>query len=372
VPVYNTEEYLSESLASITAQTLHDIEIICINDGSTDGSAEIIHRHAALDSRIIVIEQKNMGASAAKNAGLKSASGDFLVFIDSDDALPPSALAALHAAAEAVGVDIVHGGHVTENEMAGRWQRHKIPHQTLEADEPFVAVLSGSLPRDPWAKLFRRSLFTDHDLSFPENVRCATDLLIVNQAYFFARKVQLISDTVYHRRLRVGSLTTDFASEFYIRDRIRARKALASFVRDQGVWGQYRDILSKNNWRFFRGFLLHRMIWLAKGKNCHSIAAIADECNSGLPEFSATEDVVAWTVIQCLANPSNEVREMNSDDMASVGRYVADYLFTVPREKLTTDQTGVIDLLCISEPENIDWAAIASGYRQINLPGSGK
>ena len=85
VPVYNVEKYLRECLDSIVNQTLQDIEIICINDGSTDGSAVILEEYAAKDKRIKILNQENKGAGEARNAGINSAQGKYLAFIDGDD-----------------------------------------------------------------------------------------------------------------------------------------------------------------------------------------------------------------------------------------------------------------------------------------------
>ena len=85
IPVYNVEKYLSECLDSVVNQTLKDIEIICVNDGSLDGSAEILEEYAQKDNRIKVITQENRGVSEARNSGLKIASGEYIAFLDSDD-----------------------------------------------------------------------------------------------------------------------------------------------------------------------------------------------------------------------------------------------------------------------------------------------
>ena len=85
IPVYNVEKYLKECLDSVINQTLKDIEIICVNDGSTDNSLNILENYAKKDNRIIVISQKNKGLSGARNTGLKYCSGEYVSFIDSDD-----------------------------------------------------------------------------------------------------------------------------------------------------------------------------------------------------------------------------------------------------------------------------------------------
>ena len=87
IPVYNVEKYLVECLNSVTNQTLKDIEIICVNDGSTDNSADILDNYAQKDSRIIVIHKENEGVSVARNLGIDKSTGEYLMFVDSDDIL---------------------------------------------------------------------------------------------------------------------------------------------------------------------------------------------------------------------------------------------------------------------------------------------
>ena len=88
VPVYNTEKYLRECLDSVINQTLKDIEIICINDGSTDRSLDILKEYALKDNRIKIIDKKNEGVAAARNDGIRIANGEFVCFMDSDDYYP--------------------------------------------------------------------------------------------------------------------------------------------------------------------------------------------------------------------------------------------------------------------------------------------
>ena len=101
VPVYNVEDYLCECLDSLITQTLSDIEIICINDGSTDNSLEILTNYSKRDSRIKIITQENKGLSSARNRGFEFINGKYTYFIDSDDILKSDALEKLYNLAEA-------------------------------------------------------------------------------------------------------------------------------------------------------------------------------------------------------------------------------------------------------------------------------
>ena len=109
VPVYNTEPFLAECLHSLEKQTLTDIQIILVNDGSTDNSGRLLREYAGKDARFVYVEQENQGLSAARNTGMEHASGHYLAFLDSDDWLAENALQVLCAIAAKTRTDIVSG-----------------------------------------------------------------------------------------------------------------------------------------------------------------------------------------------------------------------------------------------------------------------
>lgn len=110
IPVYNQAPYLAECLDSVLAQTLHEIEVVCVDDGSTDGSGKMLDEYAVRDSRVKVIHQKNAGAGPARNAGMDAAQGEFIAFMDPDDKYPDDCvLADLVSGAEENGVDVCGG-----------------------------------------------------------------------------------------------------------------------------------------------------------------------------------------------------------------------------------------------------------------------
>ena len=154
VPVYNVEKYLARCLNSIIAQTARDLEIICVNDGSTDASAAILADYAAKDPRIRVLTQPNGGLSAARNTGLDAATGDWVLFVDSDDWIPPDAVAAFLQVAAESGARVVVSSSYAVDELstprpaAFRW--------TLE--RPALAHLVGrrKIQSSAWNKFYRR------------------------------------------------------------------------------------------------------------------------------------------------------------------------------------------------------------------------
>src|SRR5918999_4707877 len=109
VPIYNVEGFLRECLESVAAQTVGDLEVVMVDDGSTDGSAAIAREFAERDSRFRLLSQPNAGLSAARNTGIEAAEGEFLAFLDGDDVLPPNAYELLLGALEQTGSDFASG-----------------------------------------------------------------------------------------------------------------------------------------------------------------------------------------------------------------------------------------------------------------------
>ena len=158
VPVYNVEKYLAQSLDSIIAQTLTDIEIICVNDGSTDGSPTILADYAKKDTRIQIITQDNRGLSGARNSGMKVATGEYTCFVDSDDQIPPYALKTLLQIAESSQSPVVMSecklNHPTTETPAIHWQIHT----NVMAD----FVQNRHISSSAWNKLYRTEIIKNH------------------------------------------------------------------------------------------------------------------------------------------------------------------------------------------------------------------
>ena len=106
IPVYNVEKYLRECIDSILNQTLHELELICVDDGSTDGSLEILQAYEKKDNRVTVLTQHNQGAGAARNKGLQIAKGEYLSFLDADDFFAPGMLEEAYRKCKSVSADV--------------------------------------------------------------------------------------------------------------------------------------------------------------------------------------------------------------------------------------------------------------------------
>ena len=166
VPVYNTSLWLRRCLESICAQSYRNLEILCINDGSTDNSADILEEYAAMDERIKVITQVNAGLSAARNTGLECATGEWITGVDSDDYLYPEIYKQAIAYVDDE-VDLIFFGVQKESEQGKKIRTGsylKLPEKPVYSMTPdFAHTLNACF----WSKLWRRSLIEKHELRFP-------------------------------------------------------------------------------------------------------------------------------------------------------------------------------------------------------------
>ena len=230
IPVYNVEKYIQACLDSVLDQTCPDWEAICVNDGSTDGSAAILRVYAAKDNRIKVIEQSNSGTATARNAGLRAAQGEYIFFLDSDDWLETDSLRIL--AERLRGEDILCFGGKRYFESTGEYHQADIlPEKNYQAgmdyynenallprDFAFVCVVLRVYNRD---FLLRNELFFDDDISYEDN-------LWVPVTLYYARTVTVIPDVLYIYRIREGSKMQEVSLNRKL-DMLKVANRLAAF-----------------------------------------------------------------------------------------------------------------------------------------------
>ena len=232
VPVYDVEAYLPAALDSVLAQTHQNLEVVVVDDGSTDGSGAIADEYAARDQRVKVVHIENRGLGAARNEGQRHATGDLLAFADSDDVVPPDAYAAMLRQLSRTGSDFVTGsvarwdGEQTLTELP--WMRRL--HKTREAIpiENHPELLGDVFA---WNKLFRREFWDGAGLAWAESIRYE-DQPTTTRAYIAARRVGVVSDVVYHWRIRHdgSSITQQRSSLDDLRDRWTTKRMSRSTV----------------------------------------------------------------------------------------------------------------------------------------------
>lgn len=210
VPVYNVENYLRECLDSLIGQSLKDIEIICVNDGSKDASLQILREYAAKDSRIKVIDKPNAGVSAARNDGIAAATGEYITFADGDDWLKTTAYEEIYASVGSARPDMVIFGYY---ESVDGKNSESVLNRLLQSYEN-----GGDIPLDMqilrlgntvWNHLYRLDFLKKHGLEFPVGVAIAEDGLFNIQCFLKKPSIRTLSGAYYfYRRFREGSTLT--------------------------------------------------------------------------------------------------------------------------------------------------------------------
>ena len=207
VPVLNTRAYLGQCLDSLVAQTLPGIEVICVDNGSTDGSYEFLKDYATRRTNIVVMRHAQGRQGGARNAGIKRASGDYIGFVDSDDFVSPAMFEKLHAAIRRDGSDIA----VCNMSLFfpdGEHSRDGLPQTDLDDSIPFVISDRPRLLRNLTIcnKLFSRRLLTDNEVLFPEG-HYHEDQFFVIASFLLAKRIVTVPEPLYfYRRQRAGSV----------------------------------------------------------------------------------------------------------------------------------------------------------------------
>lgn len=173
IPIYNAEAFLERCLNSVVQNTYENLQILCVDDGSTDGSPEILSRFAAADHRITVLTQANAGVSRARNLGLKHAHGEYVCFVDADDWVHREYFSILHRAVSAVNADMAISNYAISYAYAPEDITAELPSVSPRKVGAGEYLSSGFLTSAPWARIFRRSGMDG--LFFPENIRFAED-----------------------------------------------------------------------------------------------------------------------------------------------------------------------------------------------------
>ncbi|MFD6276934.1 CDP-glycerol glycerophosphotransferase family protein [Streptomyces sp. NPDC060209] len=238
VPLYNVEEYLGACLDSLAGQTMADLEVVMVDDGSTDGGADVALEFSRRDPRFRLIRQKNAGLGAARNAGAGQAhpEAEFLTFVDSDDVVPQGAFARMLGELEASGSDFATG-NVLRLRANGALEQSPMFRRPMEKPRRATHVTRDWIllgDRIACNKVFRRSFWDQHAFAFPTGV-LYEDIAVVLPAHFLARSVDVVEEPVYHWRDRDGSITTRRAVARGIRDRVTAVSTVSRFLADRGM-----------------------------------------------------------------------------------------------------------------------------------------
>ena len=275
VPVYNTSAYLVECLDSILGQSFHDFEVICIDDGSTDGSLQILKHYAVTDNRIKLVSVPNGGVSAARNLGMSLAQGDYLMFVDSDDWILPGALELLSK--EVDGFDLIAFPSSCYSESSGKIEEGTpcdgavFPSGWDYYGEASNRINSFGLI---CGKVYSSTMLKSNGIRFSEGISYHEDILFAIEACSLAGPVKLITSSLYVYRIREqGSLMSTYSEkrfldmarvanalseEFLHREDLcqdTVRRTIASYYRNCFVWSErssWPKLKALVDWESFR------------------------------------------------------------------------------------------------------------------------
>ena len=213
IPVYNAEKYLRTCLDSAVNQTLKDIEIILVDDGSTDSSPYIIDEYALKDSRIRAIHQQNKGGSCACNAGIACAQGEYLGFMDCDDAISPDMYETMHKAAKDYNADIVTTGYARcdENLEVIRTYYPLVQFNKVYGGEEKLSLLEEShankLLLYAWRTIYKRKMVIDNKILFAPDIQVGFEVLFNLYALYASKRLVALKKAFYFYRDNPNSIT---------------------------------------------------------------------------------------------------------------------------------------------------------------------
>lgn len=237
VPVYNVENYLDKCLDSLINQTLQDIEIIVINDGSTDNSQSIIDSYQDKYPKLIkVIRQPNQGISVARNKGLEQAKGQYIAFIDSDDYADKNMLQKAYDHIKKEQADIVVWNYYEVNSSAEILKKQTIPNfkSCSLKDEP---TLLFSINPAPWNKLYKKSLFDT--IRFPNDKTKYEDLMTIPKVLINARKISKLEESFNYYLIRNNGETRSIDERVF--DILKVLNHVNNYMKDKLIFDQFYD-----------------------------------------------------------------------------------------------------------------------------------
>ena len=235
IPLYNVEKYIERCACSLFEQTLGQMEYIFVDDCSTDRSVEILQtvvdRYPVLDRVILLHHDKNRGVSAARNTGLKHASGDYIGWVDADDRVEKEMFEWLYQYARMNACDFVYCGYIEERSNGTCINHTKIDKEYPDSLERVNALVSGDIDAFLWNKLIKRSLLESHQIIFPEGYDMWEDFLALVSIVYYAKHIGSINKPLYHYGLRKGSVSLE-CSEKQLNAMFRNLSCVEDFLND--------------------------------------------------------------------------------------------------------------------------------------------
>lgn len=233
IPVYNAEQYIAQCLESIISQTYKEIEILCINDGSSDNSIKILNEYKNKDSRIVVLDKENEGVSKTRNIGLKKAKGEYLMFVDADDWIDCDTCENAELAMQKNDCDVVLWSYISESQSRQSKKMlfpNDITFEKKEVREKIHRRLIGICDEElthpeladslctVWGKLYKKEIILENNISFVDLAQIGTyeDGIFNLEVFYYVNRAIYLNKTFYHyRRENENSITSKYREKLF-------------------------------------------------------------------------------------------------------------------------------------------------------------
>ena len=319
MPIYNAYDYLRPALDSVLDQTLRELELVCIDDGSTDGSLQILKEYQKLDERVRIITENNAGPSIARNKGLARCRGKYVMFLDADDFYEPTLLESLYELAEAQELDIAVAGYDIYNSRRAKFeQRIPVEHEEVFADgavtskNEYPDVIFTSVANYVWNKLFNREFLVEKCLGFPEDIRVFEDVYFVMTSMAMATRVAKLNKVLVHHRIYSEQSKNKLFKKYYMQVPV-LYKHVKEFLMHNGVYAPLST--SFLNYSTSRCYKVLNMLWRDAKEEMwnalHTEYAAALGWDQANPDDFEQEEIRDFTA--CVLMYDYELNERRSD-----------------------------------------------------------
>ena len=259
VPIFNTEKYLKRCLDCLINQTLRDIEIICIDDGSTDNSASILDEYAQKDTRIKLLKQKNLRQGAARNNGVNIATGDYIGYVDSDDWVDLDFYEKLYNTANEYDADIALATNIRIHPKCSKKRlniRKTAEYTTLQEKFDICKQWKNECPTN---KIYRKKMLTKNQIIWPEGIYCE-DKIYTAKAVFYSNKIVTVPNTHYYYFDNPTSTVNTKHRGTDKNARHNARRSVIKFLREQNA-----NLKDKQFWALVKEYRIFNIpLWRYK------------------------------------------------------------------------------------------------------------
>lgn len=328
MPIYNAYDYLRPAMDSVIYQTLKEVEIICIDDGSTDHSLDIIKEYQKADPRIRIVTENNAGPAIARNKGLVRARGKYVIFLDADDFYEPTLLESLYELSEEKGLDIAVTDYdiynnrkatfvpMIKSEHADLFDGGKVISKNEHPDEIFQTVTNYV-----WNKMFRLEFLREKNLSFNEDLRVFEDVYFVMSALSLAAGVGKTNGTLIHHRVYSAQQKNKLFKKYYTQVPV-LYNLLKEFLMRKGMYAPLSQ--SFLNLSSSRCYKIYNTLWKDAKEQywdlLHNEYAEKLGWHAANPDDFELEEVRDFTASVIMYNHKQQLKRQDLGLKVSIGR----------------------------------------------------